>query len=131
MTITRVSSPLAPAPGGAYSQAIAANGFLYTSGMGPVDPTTGDVVGDDVGGQTNQVMQNLQQLLEAEGLGFSDVVKATVHLQDVERDFTGFNEAYKSFFTDGLPVRTTVGSTLLNILVEIDFIAAYPKAAFK
>ncbi len=131
MTITRVSSPLAPAPGGAYSQAIAANGFLYTSGMGPVDPTTGDVVGDAVCGQTNQVMQNLQQLLEAEGLGFSDVVKATVHRQNVERDFTGFNEAYKSFFTDGLPVRTTVGSTLLNILVEIDFVAAYPEGASK
>jgi 2-iminobutanoate/2-iminopropanoate deaminase len=131
VTITRVSSPLAPAPGGAYSQAISANGFLYTSGVGPVDPTTGNVVGEGVGGQTNQVMQNLQQLLEAESLDFSDVVKATVHLQDIERDFTSFNEAYKSFFTDGLPVRTTVGSTLLNILVEIDFIAAYPKAAFK
>jgi 2-iminobutanoate/2-iminopropanoate deaminase len=129
--ITRVSNPLAPAPGGAYSQAIAVNGFLYTSGMGPVDPTTGDVVGDDIGRQTDQVMQNLQQLLEAESLDFSDVVKATVHLQDVKRDFTGFNQAYKSFFTDGLPVRTTVGSTLLNILVEIDFVAAYPEGASK
>ena len=79
MTITRVSSPLAPAPGGAYSQAIAVNGFLYTSGMGPVDPATGDVVGADISGQTNQVMQNLQQLLKAESLDFSDVVKATVH----------------------------------------------------
>lgn len=129
MTVKRVSSPTAPAPGGAYSQAVAANGFLYTAGMGPLDPATGNVVGDDVGVQTNQVMQNLKLLLEVEDLDFSDVVKATVHLQEVERDFAGFNEAYKSFFTDGLPVRTTVGSTLLNILVEIDFVAAYPGGA--
>lgn len=126
MTVKRISSPVVPAPGGAYSQAIAVNGFLYTSGMTPVDPATGAVVGDDISGQTNQVMRNLQQLLKAESLDFSDVVKATVHLQDVRRDFASFNNAYKSYFPDGLPVRTTVGSTLLNILVEIDFVAAYP-----
>lgn len=129
MTIKRISITEAPAPGGAYSQAVAANGFLYTAGMGPVDPTTGQLVGDDVATQTQQVMRNLQSLLAAEGLGFSDVVKATVHLQDVKRDFASFNEAYQTFFTDGLPVRTTVGSTLLNILVEIDFVVAYPTGA--
>jgi 2-iminobutanoate/2-iminopropanoate deaminase len=120
---------MAPAPGGAYSQAVAANGFLFTSGMAPVDPATGKVVGGDVGDQTNQVMQNLRQLLMVEGLDFSDVVKATVHLQDVQGDFAAFNEVYESFFAEGLPVRTTVGSTLLHILVEIDFVAAYPGAA--
>jgi 2-iminobutanoate/2-iminopropanoate deaminase len=129
LSVKRISIPTAPAPGGAYSQAVAANGFLYTAGMGPIDPATGDTVGEDVGGQTHQVMQNLHQLLKAEGLGFSDVVKATVHLQDVERDFAAFNEAYASFFSDELPVRTTVGSTLLNILVEIDFVVAYPEGA--
>lgn len=107
-------------------KAIAVNGSLYTAGMTPIDPATGEVVGDDVSRQTNQVLQNLQQLLKAESLDFSDVVKATVHLQDVRRDFASFNNAYKSYFPDGLPVRTTVGSTLLNILVEIDFVAAYP-----
>ncbi len=131
MIITRSSNPLAPAPQGAYSQAIAVNGFLFTSGMGPIDPATGVVVGEDVGGQTEQVMQNLRQLLEAEGLGFDDVVKATVHLQDLTRDFAGFNQAYTSFFMGGLPVRTTVGSTLNNILVEIDVVAAYPDGASK
>lgn len=83
-------------------------------------------MGADTSGQTNEVMQNLQQWLKAESLDLSDVVKATVHLQDVRRDFASFNSAYESSFTDGLPVRTTVGSTLLNILVEIDFVAAYP-----
>ena len=129
MSVKRISIPTAPAPGGSYSQAVAANGFLYTAGMGPIDPATGDTVGENVGDQTHQVMRNLDQLLKAEGLRFSDVVKATVHLQDVERDFAAFNEAYASYFGDELPVRTTVGSTLLNILVEIDFVVAYPEGA--
>ncbi len=106
LSVRRISIPTAPAPGGSYSQAVAANGFLYTAGMGPIDPATGDIVGEDVGNQTRQVMQNLHQLLKAEGLGFADVV-----------------------FSNGLPVRTTVGSTLLNILVEIDLIVAYPGGA--
>jgi 2-iminobutanoate/2-iminopropanoate deaminase len=127
MTVKRISITTAPAPGGAYSQAVAANGFLYTAGMGPVDPATGEIVGTDVATQTKQVMRNLQQLLESEGLGFSDVVKAVVHLADIERDFAYYNRAYESFFTDGLPVRTTVGSTMLGILVEIDFVVAYPE----
>lgn len=126
MSVKRISIASAPAPGGAYSQAVSANGFLYTAGMGPVDPETGQIVGDDVATQTRQVMRNLEQLLAAEGLGFSNVVKATVHLQDVVADFASFNEAYREFFPDGLPVRTTVGSTLINILVEIDFVVAYP-----
>jgi 2-iminobutanoate/2-iminopropanoate deaminase len=127
MTVKRISIATAPAPGGAYSQAVAANGFLYTAGMGPADPATGKIVGTDVATQTKQVMRNLQQLLEAEGLGFSDVVKATVHLADIERDFADYNKAYESFFTEDLPVRTTVGSAMLNILVEIDFVVAYPE----
>src|SRR3954469_20645971 len=100
MTVRRISIESVPPPGGAYSQAVAANGFFYSAGMGPVDPTTGKNVGGDVVQQTRQVMQNLQKLLESEGLGFSHVVKTTVHLQDVERDFAAFNEAYQSFFTD-------------------------------
>jgi 2-iminobutanoate/2-iminopropanoate deaminase len=127
MTVKRISIEAAPAPGGAYAQAVSANGFFYSAGMGPFDPGSGDLVGDEVAEQTRQVMRNLQQLLQSEGLDFSDVVKATVHLQDVERDFAAFNEAYQSFFTGGLPVRTTVGSTLLKILVEIDVVAAYPQ----
>jgi len=126
VTVKRISIETAPAPGGAYAQATSANGFFYSAGMGPIDPATGEIVGNDVAEQTRQVMRNLQQLLESEGLGFADVVKSTVHLQDVERDFAAFNEAYQEFFSDGLPVRTTVGSTLLRILVEIDVVAAYP-----
>ncbi|TDD87640.1 RidA family protein [Actinomadura darangshiensis] len=129
MTVRRINIANAPAPGGAYSQAVAANGFLYTAGTVPVDPATGKVAGTDVAAQTEQVMRNLRALLESEGLGFADVVKATVHLTDIERDFAEFNRVYKSHFTGGLPARTTVGSAMLNILVEIDLVVAYPETA--
>ncbi|MEW1836468.1 Rid family detoxifying hydrolase [Nonomuraea angiospora] len=111
------------APIGAYSQGLVVGDFVYTSGMGPLDPRTGEIVGDDVATQTHQVMRNLGAILAAHGLGFDDVIKSTVHLQHVERDFAAYNEAYKSYFSQPFPVRTTVGSQLLGILVEIDFVA--------
>ncbi|WP_182906243.1 Rid family detoxifying hydrolase [Microbispora sp. H13382] len=110
-------------PIGPYSQGVVAGDFLYTSGMGPLDPRTGEVVGDDVAAQTHRTMRNLGAVLEAHGLTFDDVVKATVHLQHVKEDFAAFNEAYQTYFTRPYPVRTTVGSDLLDILVEIDFVA--------
>ncbi|KAB8180968.1 Rid family detoxifying hydrolase [Microbispora catharanthi] len=110
-------------PIGAYSQGLVVGDFLYTSGMGPLDPETGEVVGDDVAAQTHRTMRNLGAVLEARGLTFDDVVKATVHLQNLKEDFAAFNEAYQSYFTRPYPVRTTVGSDLMDILVEIDFVA--------
>ncbi|MBB2742857.1 UNVERIFIED_ORG: 2-iminobutanoate/2-iminopropanoate deaminase [Microbispora rosea subsp. rosea] len=110
-------------PIGAYSQGLVVGDFLYTSGMGPLDPETGDVVGDDVAAQTHRTMRNLGAVLEARGLTFDDVVKATVHLQNLKEDFAAFNEVYQSYFTRPYPVRTTVGSDLMDILVEIDFVA--------
>ncbi|NJP89340.1 RidA family protein [Nonomuraea sp. FMUSA5-5] len=111
------------APIGAYSQGLVVGDFVYTSGAGPLDPQTGEVVGDDVAAQTHQTMRNLGAILAAHGLGFDDVVKATVHLQHLKRDFAAFNEVYKSYFNLPYPVRTTVGSDLMDILVEIDFVA--------
>ncbi|GAA2215372.1 RidA family protein [Nonomuraea monospora] len=111
------------APVGAYSQGLVVGDFVYTSGAGPLDPQTGEVVGDDVAAQTHRTMQNLGAILAAHGLGFDDVVKATVHLQHLKRDFAAFNEVYKSYFNQPYPVRTTVGSDLMDILVEIDFVA--------
>jgi 2-iminobutanoate/2-iminopropanoate deaminase len=112
----------AAAPIGPYSQGLVVGDFLYTSVMGPLD-TAGELVGTDVATQTHQVMRNLGAVLAAHGLGFDDVIKATVHLQHVKRDFAAYNEAYKTYFTQPYPVRTTVGSELLDILVEIDFVA--------
>jgi 2-iminobutanoate/2-iminopropanoate deaminase len=111
------------APVGAYSQGLVVGDFVYTSGMGPLDAKTGEVTGTDVAEQTHQTMRNLGAILEAHGLGFDDVVKSTVHLQHLKRDFAAYNEAYKSYFTRPYPVRTTVGSDLMDILVEIDFVA--------
>ncbi|WP_066365672.1 RidA family protein [Herbidospora mongoliensis] len=113
-----------PAPGGAYSQAVVARGFLYTAGTGPHDPVTGAVVGDDVAGQTRQVLSNLRALLAARGLDFSDVVKVTVHLADLGRDYEAYNTVYEQTMTLPYPARTTVGSTLDHKLVEIDMVAA-------
>jgi len=113
----------APLPGGAYSQGIVLNGLLFTAGVGPTDPVSGQLVGTTIEEQTHQVMKNLGAILQSAGFDYSNVVKATVHLHDLERDFAGFNQTYQQYFNGDLPVRTTVGSTLKNILVEIDFIA--------
>lgn len=113
----------APAPAGAYSQGVVIGDVVYTAGMGPIDPATGAVVGDDVVAQTRQVMANLAGVLAAEDLGLEHVVKATVHLAELRRDFAAFNEVYREYFTEPYPVRTTVGSTLSGFLVEIDFVA--------
>lgn len=113
----------APNPAGAYSQGIVAGGFLYTAGFGPQDPATGALVEGGVGEQTAQVMRNVAAVLAEQGLGFGDVVKSTVHLADLG-DFAEFNRVYESFLERPYPVRTTVGSTLNGILVEIDVVAA-------
>lgn len=120
-----LTSAHAPAPGGGYSQGIVAGDFVYTAGMGPVDPASGEIVGDDITGQTHQVLRNLTAILAEAGATLDDVVKVTVHLRDLHRDFAGFDAAYREHFTDAgaLPVRTTVGSDLAGILVEIDVVA--------
>ncbi len=114
---------------GAYSQGIVLNGWLFTAGVGPIDPETGLVVGTTIEEQTHQVMKNLSAILQAAGFDFSDVVKATVHLHNAERDFSGFNQVYQHYFAANFPVRTTVGSVLNKILVEIDFIAGKDQQA--
>lgn len=124
MSIEGISTTSAPSPVGPYSQGVVANGFLYTAGFGPQDPTTG-AISDNVVEQTRQVLRNIRAVLEAHGASMDDVVKATAHLQNIDRDFAAFNSAYREFFVaQPYPVRTTVGSTLANILVEIDVVAA-------
>ena len=114
----------APKPGGVYSQGIKLpSGILYTAGVGPIDPATGQIVGTSVQDQTRQVLANLTAIVEAAGLTMHDVVKTTVYLQHLERDFAEFNQAYSDFFSPPYPVRTTVGAKLNKILVEIDLVA--------
>jgi len=124
MPKTVINPPGVPKPGGAYSPGISCAGFVYTAGLGPQDPVTGEIVGDDIESQTRQVLTNLAAVLAGAELSLSNVVKATVHLQELKRDFAGFNAVYKQMMPEPLPVRTTVGSQLMDILVEIDFVAS-------
>lgn len=123
MSSTSVRTDLAPAPVGAYAQARVAGPFVFTAGMGPLDPATGKVVDGDVAAQTSLVLDHLEAILNAAGLGLHNVIKVTVHLQHLERDFAEFDRAYRARFSDPFPVRTTVGSQLNGILVEIDVVA--------
>jgi 2-iminobutanoate/2-iminopropanoate deaminase len=123
MTIQHIATSAAPSPGAAYSQAIIAGGFLYTAGMGPVDPSDGEVVPGGIREQTLQTLTNLTTLLAENGLDLTDVIKVTAHLSDLHRDFPEFDAAFRDVVPAPYPVRTTVGSTLWNILVEIDLIA--------
>jgi reactive intermediate/imine deaminase len=127
MAKTAVHTTNAPQPAGPYSQGVEANGFFYTAGFGPQNPATG-AVAESVADQTRQVLRNVQAVLAERGLTMDDCVKTTVHLADLA-DFAEFNGAYAEFFSEPYPVRTTVGSQLANILVEIDVVAAIPPAA--
>lgn len=118
-----VETSSAPAPGGAYSQAIMWNGLLFTAGLTPADPATRRVAGPTIKEQTHQVLKNLGEILGAAGFTFDDVLKVTVHLADIDRDFQGFNEVYATYVNPPFPARTTVGSRLAGFLVEIDMVA--------
>ena len=114
-----------PAPAGPYSHVVEINGVVFTAGFGPQDPATREVP-EGIAAQTEQVISNVETALRAVGLRLDDVAKATVHLEHLDRDFAGYNEVYGRRFTAPYPVRTTVGSTLANILVEIDVVAIRP-----
>lgn len=126
MAHKEIRTDAAPKPGGTYSQGIDTGDFVYTAGMGPIDPATGATVGDDVATQTRRVLDNLKAVLAEAGLDFGHVVKVTTHLEHLKRDFAGYDEVYREYFTAPYPVRTTVGSDLMNILVEIDVVARRP-----
>ncbi|MDD4843809.1 MAG: RidA family protein [Anaerotignum sp.] len=117
------STEKAPAAIGPYSQAMSANGFLFTSGQIAIDPAVGDVVATTIEGQTEQVMKNLSAVLEANGLTFADTIKTTCFLADMG-DFGTFNEIYGKYFTNK-PARSCVAVKTLpkNVLCEIEVIA--------
>lgn len=122
MTKKQVSTTTGAAPIGAYSQGLIAGNFVFVSGQGPLDPNTGEIVGETIEEQTAQVLKNISAILEAAGASMADVVKVAVHLSDLGL-FKRFNSIYAQYFPDPKPTRTTVGSQLMGILVEIDAIA--------
>ncbi len=116
-----ISTPLAPAAIGPYSQAIEANGMLFCSGQIPIDPATGAFVEGGIKEQTRQVFQNITQVLAAAGTDLSHVVKTTVFLSDMA-NFAAMNEVYAEFFTQPFPARSAVAVRELpkGALVEIE-----------
>jgi 2-iminobutanoate/2-iminopropanoate deaminase len=114
----------APQAIGPYSQAIKANGFVFTSGQIALDPSTQQVVVGDVAAQTERVLRNLSEILEAAGSGLGKVVRSTVFLKDMN-DFAAMNQVYAKYFSSAPPARSTVEVARLpkDVLVEIDVIA--------
>ncbi len=113
----------APAAIGPYSQAIKANGLIYTSGQIPLTPD-GELVERDIKKQTRQVLENLKNILEEAKSGFDKVIKVTIFLENMD-DFAIVNVLYAEAFGDHKPVRSTVAVRTLpkNVMVEMDVIA--------
>src|SRR5690242_13997450 len=119
-----ISTKDAPQAIGPYSQAIKANGFIFVSGQIPIDPTTQQVITGAVGAQTDRVLRNLSEILEAAGSGLGKVVRTTVFLKNMS-EFAAMNEVYGKYFSASPPARSTVEVSRLpkDVLVEIDVIA--------
>ena len=130
MPIKSTHTDKAPAAIGPYSQAVVANGLLFTAGQIALDPASTQVIEGDVVAQTEQVLRNLGAVLASAGVSWADVVKTTVFLTDM-RDFPRMNEVYARAMGDARPARSTVQVSGLprGVLVEIDLIAALPSSS--
>ena len=119
----KIFTEKAPAAVGPYSQAIEVNGMLYTSGLIPLDPATGAIVGENITEQAEQVMKNLTAVLEAAGTSTDKVVKTLCFLTNMG-DFAAFNEVYGKYFTEK-PARSCVEVSALpkGALCEVEVIA--------
>jgi len=119
-----ISTKDAPQAIGPYSQGIKANGLVFVSGQIPIDPTTQQVITGNVGAQTDRVLRNLSEILEAAGSGLGKVVRTTVFLKNMS-EFAAMNEVYGKYFSTAPPARSTIEVARLpkDVLVEIDVIA--------
>ena len=119
-----IATKEAPQAIGPYSQAIRANGFVFTSGLIPIDPATQQLITGDVAAQTDRVLQNVSAILIAAGSSLEKAVRTTVFLKNMS-DFAAMNEVYGRYFTSNPPARSTVEVARLpkDGLVEIDVVA--------
>jgi 2-iminobutanoate/2-iminopropanoate deaminase len=124
VNVKTIQSPQAPTAIGPYSQAVIANGFLFTAGQIALEPTTGSLIGGGVVEQTERVLANLSAILAAAGVSWDDVVKTTVFLRSMA-DFPKMNEVYAQRLGNARPARSTVEVSGLprDVLVEIDAVA--------
>ena len=123
-TLNAVATDKAPKAIGPYSQAIVADGMVYTAGQVALDPQSGELVGTSVAEQTEQALKNISAVLAASGSSLGQVVKTTVYLADMA-DFAAMNEVYARHFGGHRPARSTVQAAGLpkGARVEIDAIA--------
>ncbi len=122
-----IQTDQAPAPVGAYNQAILHNGTLYISGQIALDPATGALVTEDVESETRQVMENLRAILEEAGLAFADLIKCSIFVSDIN-NYGRINTVYSSYFEEATaPARELVEVANLPkmVNVEISAIAAF------
>ena len=121
--INKISTDKAPKAIGPYSQAVLCGGMLYTSGQIALSPESGELVGENIAEQTEQIMKNLSAVLEVAGTSFQNVVKTTCFLADIA-DFATFNEVYGKYITSA-PARSCVAVKSLpkGALAEVEVIA--------
>lgn len=123
--MNKIETKHAPAAIGPYSQGVEAGGIVFLSGQIPISPETGEVVPGGTEAQARQVLKNMEAVLAAAGCDFSDVVKTTVYLEDMD-DFQAMNSVYAEYFNgEILPARVAVEAARLprDCRVEIDAIA--------
>jgi len=125
MSRTGFISDEVPSPAGPYSHAVRIGNIVAIAGQAGIDPTTGEVVSDNIEEQTERTFENLANALAAAGASLDDVIQTRVFLADGE-DFAAMNAVYERYFTAPYPARTTVGVHLLmGLLVEIDVLAVH------
>ena len=119
-----IKTDKAPAAIGPYSQAVEVKGMVYTSGVIPVDPATGEIAGSTAADQAEQVFSNLKNLIEASGTTMENIVKTVVFLKDME-DFAAVNGVYAKYFPQPYPARSCVGVARLpkDVMLEVEAIA--------
>ena len=124
MKKVQIATDKAPQAIGPYSQAIKVGEMIYTSGVVPIDPATGEVVEGDIKVQATRVFDSMKALLEAAGSSTEDVVKTTVFIKDMN-DFAALNEIYAKYFTGIFPARSCVEVARLpkDVLIEMEAIA--------
>ena len=124
MTLEKVSTNSAPAPQGAYSQAVKSNGFVFVSGQVPIDMSTGIITAEGVHKETRIILDNISEILKAAGSSLEKTVKLTVFLKDIN-DIKFVNEVMEEKFGENLPARSVVEASRLpkEIGIEIDAIA--------
>lgn len=118
-----IATKKAPAAIGPYSQAVEANGFIFTSGCIAINPETGEIDGQDITAQAERAIKNVGAILEEAGIGFENVVKTTCFIADMA-DFAAFNAVYEKYFVSK-PARSCVAVKTLpkNVLCEVEAVA--------